>query len=72
MHLVVSCLNPADYLTSTCLLYHARLTHVVLEHTMFYHGTRRYYTSQNRIRYIYVGAINDKIMLNMIYCLMSF
>ena len=29
---------------------------------MFYHGARRYYTSQNSIRYIYVGVINDKIM----------
>ena len=30
-------LSFAYYITSKCLLYHASLTHVVLEHNMFYH-----------------------------------
>ena len=48
MHLVVSYLIFAYYITSTCLLYHAIVIHVVLEHNMFYQGLCymiRYYTS---------------------------
>ena len=38
MCLVVSYLIFAYHITSRCLLHHASLTHVVLEHNMFYHG----------------------------------